>query len=484
MRISLAFLFFIFLTCAVQSQTSSEDSALSPEQMQEDLDSIQSIILNTPTHPFAFIEAQDFFSHLQHIRDSIQVPRTVIEFYKLLNPLVVRLRDIHSRIWLSSKYNPYLQNGGLYLPFSIKYFDNKVYIISDSDSLIIPGSELIAINGIPALWIMRRLLDEHYTDGYIYNTRVDLTEENFANLYPLYYHVDSLNSLQIRSYGARRDTLIQYPGRPRTANGKVKKRKRKFRDVYSLSILPEDSLAILKVSSFARGNEWRYRNFLKKSFRQINQTNTKNLVIDIRGNKGGYIIRGPRLLSYIARDSFAYAYKSIVKSSSLFKQRIKYDMIAPGVVIPLFKRYIGRELISGWKNPTGTYDTLKWDLSPPTQAHKQFRGTTFLLTDGLSISNSCLFHHAFSSNQLGQTIGNTCGCISNGTFGNSVEFLLPNSKITGRISTIRITSSPKDHHFPEEGKAPDFLVPTSLEDILNDRDPQLEFILKKIRENP
>jgi hypothetical protein len=453
---------------------------LSPAQMQEDLDSLKSYIYRTTTDPFAFISRAELDRRFEETAHKLKNPLSTLAYFRLINPLVLSLKDIHSRIWLPDDRNSYVLEGGYFLPFKVRLLDKRVYILGDHKDTIPPGSELIAVNGKAVYWMTRSMLAATYTDGEVNSTRVRLMEDSFSSFLPWFCQIDSINSLQIRLRGAVRDTLIQYPGARKV--GKGKRIKPSFNDFHQLSFMNDNKVAVLKISSFAKGWETRYRTFLKKSFREIRKNQVENLVIDIRGNKGGYIIRGPELLSYLADSAYYYAHTSIVKSSPLFKSRIKYNMIVPSLAIPLFKNQIGKELVSGWQTPIGTYDTLKWEPSTPKPLKKRFQGNIYLLTDGLSISNSCLIHHAFTKNRLGTVVGNTCGCIESGTFGNSVDFRLMHSGIRGRVSTIRLTSDQDRLDFTTQGLSPDHVVPDNIEDLVNDRDTQLEFILQLIRD--
>lgn len=481
MRFSLLLFWCFFVWSSLFAQKHQPPGqTLTPAQMKEDIDSLRAIIYATPTDPFAFISKEELELLFQQVEDSIQQTRSVVWFYQQLNPIIVSLKDIHTRIWLSWAANPYARNGGFYLPLKIRYFQQRIYIAGDPASHIPPGTELIAINGVPAIWIARKLLSEHYTDGDISPTRVGLMEENFANSLPLFFPIDSLNALQVRTPGSSRDSLIQYPAITKT--DKPQKVKKKFQESFQLNLLPQDQAAVLRIGSFAQGNELQYRRFLKQSFRTIQKSDIAHLVIDVRGNKGGYIIRGPELLSFLSEKPFYYAHASIVRASPLFKERIKYDMVFPGIAIPVFKKFVGKELVSGWKNPVGTYDTLVWEPTSPKPERLRFTGETYLLTNGLSISNSCLLHHAFTYNLMGKTIGTSCGCIETGTFGNSVEFTLPNSRITGRVSTIRLTTRKNDYRIVSQGLTPDLEVEDTLADFLSGKDTQLEFVLSLIRE--
>lgn len=453
--------------------------ALTPAQMQEDIDSLRSVLYTTPTDPFAFIQKEELESLFRAVEDSIAQPRSVIWFYQQLNPIIISVKDIHTRIWLSWAANPYAHAGGFYLPLKIRYFNQRIYIAGDPGNRVSTGTELIAINGVPAIWIARKLLAEHYTDGDISPTRIGLMEENFANSLPLFFPIDSINALQVRTPGSSRDSLIQYPGIKKTE--KPPKVRKKFEESFQLNLLPEDQAAVLRIGSFAQGNELKYRQFLKQSFRTIRKSEVSYLIIDVRGNKGGYIIRGPELLSFLSDKPFFYAYTSIVRASPLFKERIKYDMVFPGLAISVFKKFVGKELASGWQNPVNTYDTLIWEPISPKPEKLRFTGETYLLTNGLSISNSCLLHHAFTYNEMGKTVGTSCGCIETGTFGNSVEFILPNSRITGRVSTIRLTTRKDDYRIVNQGLPPDLNVEDSLTDFLLGKDTQLEFVLSLIR---
>ncbi|MEZ4826825.1 MAG: S41 family peptidase [Bacteroidia bacterium] len=478
MRLFPILFFLVFLSVSTRAQK-LPPAVLSPAQMQEDLDTLRSVLFHTPTDPFSFISRAHLEAWFQAIEDSTREPRSPIWFYHQLNPLVVSLKDIHTRISLPWSANPYARSGGYYIPLKIRYLNQRVYVTGDAGNHVPTGSELIAINGIPAIHIVRKLLSENYSDGDISGTRVRLMEEGFASNLPLFFPPDSINALQIRPPESNKDSLVFYPGVRKTA--KPRKTNPGFGDLFELRLIPEDQTAVLRIGSFVKGNELRYRTFLRKSFRGIRKAEVSHLIIDVRGNKGGYIIRGPALLAYIAEKPFFYAYTSIVRASPLLKKNIRKDMLMPSVVIPVFKKWVGKELVSGWKQPSGNLDTLVWEATRPKPERLRFSGETFLLTDELSISNSCMLHHAFAYNDMGKTIGATCGCIESGTFGNSVAFTLPHSQIRGKVSTVRLITRPEDLSIPATGLAPDIVVEDTPESLFSGKDTQLDFTLQLIR---
>ena len=468
-----------------RNESVSRSYLLSPDQLQEDWDSLRSILRKTPTDLYAYMEPQEVDHYYSSIQDSLHAPRSAQSFFKLVNPLLVGLKDIHTRIWLPRVHNPYALSGGYYLPIRIRILDDEVFVMADRNAIIPPGSQLVSINHTPLQAIIDTLEKHHYTDGEITNTRDRLIEENFFAYLPLYFPLDSIINLRYHPRGGKNDTTIHYRGIQRISETPVKKKKRKDKSSveapWKLELLNADRTAILTISSFSEASDAKYKKFLRKSFETINQEGISTLIIDIRNNRGGYINRGTELLSYLSDEPYQYVATSIVRSSSMLKRKIKKSIIMPGLAMKLFKGSIGKELVSGWNNPVGSYDTLRWDLVDPHPSKYLFEGELYLLTNGLSISNSALVRNAFSINDFGTVIGTPCGGTANGTFGNSVNFQLPHSGIAGRVSTIRITAEKNNFGYSTNALPPDYLVPDNIEDLLTDKDTQLEYTLKLIR---
>ena len=475
------------------TQDSVRTWILTPQQLQEDWDSLKKILLQTHTNVHAFFPQEAWQEKVAYIESQLNQEMKASDFYHLVNPIFLGLKDVHSRIWIPRSQSEYVLTGGYHLPVQIRYLDDRVYIMANKDTLLPKGTELLAINHIPINNIIDSMICHQYTDGNVSNTRIRLLEENFFSQFPLFFPLDSLVEVSVRLPNSRRDSLMQFPAvrRIRTSRSpeseQKKKRKKPKREkvdrdeFFKLEIKPEDKTAIITVHTFSGGSELAFRAFLRYAFREINKQQVQALILDVRGNKGGYINRGPTLLKYVADEPFYYVNQSIVRSSPLLKQSIKQRLKLPRWVITFFHPFVGKELVKGWKNPAGVMDTIQWKMSKPKKSKKHFSGDVYLLTDGLSISNSSLVNSAFAYARMGTVVGMPCGGTANGTFGNAVTFQLPHSKLAGRISTIRINSPSKHEGFYPEALQPDHTVPEKIADILAGRDTQLEYTLELIR---
>ncbi len=459
------------------------------QQLTEDLDSLHAVLLHTHSDPFAYTTPEALEEQFELAREAIKEGMSATEFYKLINPIFLQLRDIHSRLYLSRRHNGYALNGGYYLPVRIRYLDKKIWVEATKDSILPRGSEVLSVNEIPADEIARQLLAHSYTDGEIGHTRERMLEEEFFSLFPLFFPVDRENNIRYIAPGQSDTAEVALKGiRMIGSKEEMKARKKRQRLAdrveeapFSLEINAPESTAILRIASFSEGAAARYSRFLRQSFAAIHSQGIRHLIIDLRGNRGGFINRGTELIAYLANEPFPYISHSVVRSSPLLKHKIRRSILFPGLTISLFRASIGKEIVAAWENPAGVMDTLYWEPIDPQGPKRHFDGDVYLLVDGLSISNSSLVHHAIKSNQLGLSIGTPCGGTANGTFGNSADFMLPHSRISGKISTIRIVSLAEDMSYQTEALAPDYLVPLSVEDFISQRDPQLEFARKLIR---
>ena len=472
------------------SQSAIIEFLLSAEQLSEDLDSLHAILWHTHSDPFAYTTPEALEEQFEVVRYAVREGMTATEFYKLINPIFLQLRDIHSRLYVARRYNGYALNGGYYLPMRIRYLEGKIWVEATKDSILSRGSEVLSVNEIPAAEIARQLLAQSYTDGEIAHTRERVMEEEFFALFPLFFPVDRKNTLSYVAPGTTDTLEIALNGiRLIGSREEMKERKKRQKKAaqaedapFVIEIDAPESTAILRIASFSEGSAARYDRFLRQSFASIHAEGIRHLVIDLRGNRGGFINRGTELVAYLTDEPFPYISHSIVRSSPLLRHKIRRGILFPGLMIALFRGSIGREIVAAWENPAGIMDTLYWEPIVPQKPKRRFDGDVYLLVDGLSISNSSLVHHAIKSNRLGLSIGTPCGGTANGTFGNSADFMLPHSRISGKISTIRILSAQEDTSYLKDALPPDYFVPLTVEDFIRQRDPQLDFARELIRQ--
>ncbi len=454
---------------------------LSPSQMREDVDSLKSYLFHTHTDPFQYTSREILDEAFHKLDNTIQKSLATWEFYLALNEVLVQIKDIHTRMWLPSRLDEYAQNGGYYLPLSVSYLDSDIYILEDGEEIIPMGSKLVSINRFPIDTIINKLFNLQYADGYADHISRKMLEQNFRRHLSWILSVKQWNSISYIPPDQQDTLFINYPAYhwgEWTPSVKKSLTTRKLN--YFFHILSDHKTAYLRIASFSKGNSRQYKQFLKKAFRSIQESHITDLIIDLRDNRGGYVDRGSELISYLAPEPFLFVSHSVVRSSRLLSQKVTSQTNWYKFPIKPFKKPFDRKLMGCSRKLPGTYDTLYWEPQNIKNPKLHFDGNTYLLVNGLSMSNAALTHHALHRLDLATIIGEPSGCTGNATFGHAARFILPNSKLKGSISTLRIYSNRGEFEIDPYPLEPDYLVPDKLTDLIRGHDTQLTFALSLI----
>lgn len=481
---------FCLLLCSFAKLRSQEDSILipmlTPEEMHQDIRYLRWFIMDAHIDPQALIDTTAYLRGFDSIISIIQEPLGASEFYAMLAPVFYRIDDAHCALGLPPSSNNYLQNGGLYLPIKVRFIDTSMYIVSDYFEKITPGSQLISVNGIPANIIRRQLLDVCSSDGDNDYTRMRVAEYYFHSLLPIFFDIGKENSVWA-CYG---DTATEFvlPGVPR----KTGKYRAWFAENH-LTTLPEPTfdlrfykdgaIAYLRIASFSDGAIGEYRTFLGEAFRSIRAHKSQSLILDIRGNGGGYADRGRTLLRFLFDAPFTYLSNIVSKSSR--GARIETIRSSPfnKEYLALLQSILGsKPMRTMWHKPFGTYDTTSQKIVKPVNHHLIFNGKIFVLIDGMSASTTGLVCNTLRTRTNVLFIGEPAGCTMYGTFGQPIEFQLPNSGIIGYMSSMRFNQR-EDCRISTRPIKPDFIVDPEIEDWLNDIDTQLNFVFDLIEKD-
>lgn len=125
---------------------------------------------------------------------------------------------------------------------------------------------------------------------------------------------------------------------------------------------------------FSYKHEPNFKQFLKNSFESLKDANISNLILDLRGNEGGFEKLGIELYSYLAQDKFEYY--DFVKTSK--NQKTPY---------PTQTSKVFRLLNSFSKEKNGkVHFTKAPGLKTYTPHKNRFDGNLIVLLDGQSFS--------------------------------------------------------------------------------------------------
>lgn len=460
-----AHLILLMLIWVINHNLSAQ--TLSSEQMKSDFHIFRQALETFHPEMYRYTSEEEFDQLFERIEKSLNQPLSQQEFYKLLRPALVQLKDGHIKWIVQGKDQHYGFFEENLFPIRLYFEEDKVYAIHHYLNEAIPElPEVTAINGIPIPKIKNQLLQSlTYGDG--------------ESLGGKYYE---LNRFFSAYYSTELGTSETYTidwivnGYPQKWTGKGIS-KTEIEETYPASQEPfsfkkiNDRTAMLKINRFfSMKREPDFNKFLKTSFKSLSEEGISNLILDLRGNEGGNEKLGIELYRYIALKPFQYYnYLSTRPNSS-----VDFDHNTS----KLF-----RIVNSFSKEKDGDYQFTKSPGLKPIKPYSlAFKGEVILLLDGQSFSVTTEFASRAQSDHRVTIIGEeTAG----GAEGNSSGFFtivtLPNSKIDLGIPRIGFHIADLDKSInPNRGIIPNEVIQPTASDIQDQKDPVMDQALKLV----
>ena len=478
----------LFSMCAIIIFTQNinllaQDKLLSTKKRKKDLKELKKIFDAHPD-PYTHISEKDFNKKWKEVESTLEQPQTTLDFYKEIASLVAVLKDGHSSAYLPSYWMKKQRKKNGAFPYEIHLSnDNQMYIIKKfNDGKIPVGSKILEINGINIEQFLAKI-DPFisYEKIRFRNTRIDDNIEKY--LYLAFGHSDSTKIKYFTS-----DTLeITTRNMNFKKWKKFQKNDREEREIkisigepYAYKKIAE-GVGVISIYSFSTPNYKGYKLFLLKTFKTIKNDNIHSLIIDIRGNYGGWPKVASSLFHYISDSYFKTMARSSMKVSYAYRNNLtnRYPSLRGArPFIPQRRHYLDIAAILGDPYDTFVNEETFFNEKPITKKF-EFTGKTYLLSNRDSYSAASSFAATFQCYQMGLIIGEETG----GTKifrANAIHETLTKSGIRVGMSTTKLFNTCFNKEF--EGIKPNIEYAPDILQIISGTDTQLIFAQRIIQE--
>lgn len=434
-----------FSSTGTNTMPENSEKMLSPEEAKEDLNTVKKLLLDV--HP-STIEGLDKKNE-KLINDTINSVKKPISteslFFKVQN-ILNTAGDAHTSI----NYSP--MAGERSLKVYYMWLADGLYIGEDNLPLK-KGDKVLEIGNKSTASIFNELSKtiSHENDNWVRAVgEMALTMEYFIDHLGIIDRNDNIKYMVLRD-GKKQSFSIPFknlsgPCRAPILEGKSSR--------FTYSLLKDDSIGIFTLNTCV--NDDAYKSALKNFFASVRDENIKNVVVDLRRNTGGDSSVTDEFLNYLPVKEYK-GYGAVVRVSEEANAQNHSNVLV--VKDNKYNKYIINSFLVPVKGPEDKSLT--------------FKGNVFVLISKYTCSAANWFGAIIQDNKLGTLVGEPSGNAPN-CYGNILSFTLPNSK-------INLSMSYKYFERPDKSKKsnalePDILVKTTIDDILNNRDPQLEKI--------
>jgi C-terminal processing protease CtpA/Prc len=418
----------------------------SPEEVREDITYLQQQLEDYHPGFYRYTDKEEMDDSFLKAKESTGL--NDIGLYQRVNFLLSKIGCGHTRSRMSDAMRNNFEQNQRFLPLSVKFLGDKVYVRQSLDEQAPEGSQILAINRQSIGEIRQQIYQHLPADGVIETGKERLTELLFDAYYQLYIDTTA-TTYQLEMIDANGDTLTT------RVDGVSQEQVNSIRASFSgdlLSLEHSEDYAYMRIRTFSNqslhGNGYDYEQFLAESFKELKAKGTENLILDLRGNGGGKDDYGALLVSYLAKEPYGY-----------------FDRIE------VTKNYPGRS-----KKIGNTYHVTSHNGLTTWQPNEnRFEGNVYVLIDGFSFSTcadvaTVLHHHGWAT-FLGEETG---GGYDGNTSGHSRTITLPNSKITVNVPMWMYTTANVGHKYPSRGIIPDYGIVQTWEEFSNGYDAVLE----------
>jgi hypothetical protein len=285
--------------------------ALTPEQAAQDARVLTQALLALHPALTKYRTRAEIDQALAHFNTRAQAARHAPEMLLAAAELAAAIRCGHT--WVNPRnqgaaVQAWLLQGADKLPYTAALVQQRWLVLASADAAIAAGDEVLAVNGVAAGDMVRRLWPYLRADGHSDTKRLrQLGHDRFDasaldTTWPLLSPpVDGHWQLDLRSAdGTRRQARVAATTLAARRAALAAQGVATLSADWSLRI--EGDVATLRLPSFAFWNKrFDGSRFLDESFAEIAQRRVPHLLIDIRDNEGGDTALGHRILSHLIR---------------------------------------------------------------------------------------------------------------------------------------------------------------------------------------
>jgi len=425
----------------------------------------------------------------QEVRMKITSDLNVLEFHKLIAPLVALSREDHTDIYRPSIVKEKMNSEIRLLPLTVVFLDKDLYCVkngSDFQDFALEGKLIESINGETPASIVEKIGNLFASDGYIKTVKYsDLEGFNFSSYY--YYYYGQIDEFEIKFDGIEEPSIIK--------SQKTKAIKQSFTSRYKKMVktdtkdvleykLINDSVAYLGIHTFdneeIRNNsrEKKLSVFLHNSFKSIEENNIQTLVIDVSKNGGGSEGNEGLVYSYIGENYQKY---------EKVRAKTQKAVLDNGTDKPIILKAFGffERLLINKKMKDGSLERRE-SIGKGLMAYKKepeykFHGKTYVIISPVTYSGGSEFSNMVYSQDLATFVGQeTGGSYLGSTSGYGKELELPNSKITVTIPALQFVMNVNPKLPFGRGVIPHYEVIPTFEEYINGENAPLNYIIEQV----
>lgn len=511
MTFALAFLAVACLSESAQPPIEGVETpprVIAAAKLLEDVDILQSVYESVHPGLYRYNTKSMMREHFQTLRAELSRDRTLAETYLALSRFLAKVKCGHTYANFFNQPKDVAQAlfaGRNRVPFAFRWIDRRMIVTRSlsAEAGIKPGSEILAMNGIKVQRILEELLTVARADGGNDAKRIAYLEvtgsgkyEAFDIFLPLFHpEIGDRIELSLIDPGSKdsRSLVVSaqdFAQRQAIAERDLAPSRDGSAPLWKFEKLDE-RITYLRMPSWALYNsKWGWRSFLESGVDELIEKRVAGLIVDLRGNEGGFDI-GDRLIARIAAKPI---------------RRDRYDRVTRYRSWPLpktFDAYLdtwdwsfkdwgasATEDRSGFFRLSRDGDEVGDAIAP---RGRRFEGSAAVLIDASNSSATFQFAKLVKENRLGALVGRTTGGNQRGINGGASFFVtLPNSRIEvdlPLIATFPGKARPNGdeivfQEIPDAGIDPDVPVAASIEDIAAGIDTDLQAAKKWLSAAP
>ena len=476
----------VISSCAsVKKRGVNTTNLISPEKLKKDVDYAYHKLKQMHPQLYEYISKRDLDFKIDSLKRSIDTPLNPIGFYFKLQPVITSIKQGHLSLQVPtemlSKEDLSKIRKPLFSRFKYRIQGQHLYIVENRDSIenIKPGTELISINDVPVSEYLEKYTKLISSDGFNTTFQPYYLKDMFFHFYTLENGV--LDSAKIEALYNKQKQTFTLEREKDAENCNEKKPTMKTSYNRNFKFLDEkNSIAYMKIKNFSHYSSDK---FYKNTFAEIKAAKSSYLIIDIRNNYGGSLEEINNLYSYLATQPFVLIKPSQLNSAltplrtNYFKKSTALEYAIKSVTYPT---YVFLQALNTYKGTDGkSYYKIKADnITKPEK--DAFQGKIFVLINGGSFSSSSILSSKLKYDKRAILVGEETGGANDGTVAGFYSYqTLPNSKLILPIGLLLVNPN-ITFSKTQKGVIPDVKIAETLQDIIEKKDPQLDWVKDEI----